>query len=161
MSELTVREAMRLTAAVVRGTLVTTRHFAANMARHMLKAVGIKTRRPGAVTIQYPERRKPVAPRHRSLHRITRRADGRPRCVACMLCVTVCPSECITVEAAEDPDPAAQKVPSRFVIDVGRCCFCGFCVEACPVDAIRMDTGIVEMAEGDRRRLEYDLDRLT
>jgi NADH-quinone oxidoreductase subunit I len=77
-----------------------------------------------------------------------------------MLCVTVCPSECISVEASEDPDPEIQKVPARFVIDMSRCCFCGFCVEACPEDAIRMDTGTIELAEYSRSSLMYELERL-
>jgi NADH-quinone oxidoreductase subunit I len=77
-----------------------------------------------------------------------------------MLCATVCPSECIVVEAVEDPDPDVQKAPARFVLDLSRCCFCGFCVEACPEDALRMDTGIVELAERSRAGLVYDMDRL-
>jgi NADH-quinone oxidoreductase subunit I len=76
-----------------------------------------------------------------------------------MLCVTVCPSECITVEAAEDPDPEVQKVPALFVVALGRCCFCGFCVEACPVDAIRMDTGEIRLAGPSRAGLQARLDK--
>jgi NADH-quinone oxidoreductase subunit I len=144
---------------IIRGGLITTRHFTVNMFFHTLKAVGIKTRRRGAVTIQYPEVRKELAARHRSLHRLTRREDGRPRCVSCMLCVTVCPSECIFVEASEDPDPEIQKVPAKFVVDLNRCCFCGFCVEACPVDAIRMDTGEIRLASLTRAGLEVPLDK--
>jgi NADH-quinone oxidoreductase subunit I len=145
---------------IIRGGLITSRHFIVNMVYHLLRAFGVKTRRRGAVTIQYPEVRKELAARHRSLHRLTRREDGRPRCVSCMLCVTVCPSECIFVEATEDPDPEIQKVPVRFIIDESRCCFCGFCVEACPEDAIRMDTGNIEVADYARRDLLYDMDRL-
>ena len=145
---------------IIRGGLITARHFFVNMYYHVLKAVGIKTRRRGAVTIQYPEVRKELAARHRSLHRLTRRDDGQPRCVSCMLCVTVCPSECIFVEATEDPDPEIQKLPARFIIDESRCCFCGFCVEACPEDAIRMDTGTIEAADTVRRDLIYDLNKL-
>jgi NADH-quinone oxidoreductase subunit I len=77
-----------------------------------------------------------------------------------MLCVTVCPSECISVEASEDPDPEIQKIPSSFIIDESRCCFCGFCVEACPEDAIRMDTGKIEVADYTRPGLIYDLEKL-
>ncbi len=145
---------------IIRGGLITCRHFCLNMVFHLLRAVGIKTERRGAVTIQYPEERKEIASRHRSLHRLLKREDGRPRCVSCLLCATVCPSECIEVEAAEDPDPEIQKFPARFVIDLSRCCFCGFCVEACPEDAIRMDTGRIELAGYRRQDLIYDLEKL-
>jgi NADH-quinone oxidoreductase subunit I len=145
---------------IIRGVVITGRHFFVNMFFHSLKVLGIKTRRKGAVTIQYPEEKKKIAARHRSLHRLVPNENGKPRCVACMLCATVCPSECIYVEAAEDPELEMQKYPSKFIIDIGRCCFCGFCVEACPEDAIRMDTAEVELAEYNRENLIYDLDRL-
>jgi len=145
---------------IIRGSVITARHFTVNFTRHILNLIGIKTRRKGAVTVQYPEVREPLAARHRSRHRLMTREDGKPRCVVCMLCATVCPSECIFIEAAEDPDPDIQKHPSRFIIDLSRCCFCGFCVEACPEDAIRMDTEKIELAEYDRDALVYDLERL-
>lgn len=145
---------------IIRGSWITSRHFLVNMWFHTLKVLGIKTKRRGAVTIQYPEEKKPIAPRHRSLHRMMTRDDGQPRCVACMLCLTVCPSECIYIEASEDADPEVQKYPAKFIIDLSRCCFCGFCVEACPEDAIRMDTGRIELATYSREELLYDLDRL-
>jgi len=145
---------------IIRGGLITARHFVVNMFFHTLKIFGIKTKRKGAVTFQYPEEKKDLASRHRSLHRMMTRKDGKPRCVACMLCVTVCPSECIYIEAGEDPDPEIQKYPEKFIIDLDRCCFCGFCVEACPEDAIRMDTGEIELAQYDRQDLIYDLDKL-
>jgi NADH-quinone oxidoreductase subunit I len=145
---------------IIKGGLITARHFVTNMWFHTLKVLGLKARRRGAVTIQYPEEKKELAARHRSLHRLMRRDDGKPRCVSCLLCVTVCPSECISVEAAEDPDSEIQKLPAKFIIDLSRCCFCGFCVEACPEDAIRMDTGKIEVAAYRRADLIYDLDKL-
>lgn len=151
--------AWKVVREIARGAAITSRHFFVNMTYHTLRLCGVRTKRAGAVTIQYPEVRKELSPRHRSLHRLRLRPDGRPSCVACMLCVTVCPSECITVEAAEDPDPEIQKVPARFVVDLGRCCFCGFCVEACPVDAIRMDTGEIRLAGPARSGLQARLDK--
>ena len=145
---------------IIRGIFITNRHFVGNLFYRILNVLGIKTKRKGSVTIQYPEQKKEIASRHRSLHRLMTRPDGKPRCVACMLCVTVCPSECIYVEAAEDPDPEIQKYPAKFIIDLSRCCFCGFCVEACPEDAIRMDTGNVELAQYSQEDLIYDLDKL-
>jgi NADH-quinone oxidoreductase subunit I len=145
---------------LMRGSLITARHFVVNMWFHTLHLFGVKTKRRGAVTIQYPEQKKELASRHRSLHRLLQREDGKLRCVSCMLCVTVCPSECIYVEAAEDADPEIQKYPSRFSIDLNRCCFCGFCVEACPEDAIRMDTGTIDIAQYTRRDLIYEIEEL-
>jgi NADH-quinone oxidoreductase subunit I len=154
-----MRKSWQVLFEIARGAAITMRHFFVNMTLHTLRLFGVRTKRPGAVTIQYPEVQKALSPRHRSLHRIRPRPDGRPSCVSCMLCVTVCPSECITVEAAEDPDPEIQKVPARFVVDLTRCCFCGFCVEACPVDAIRMDTGEIRLAAASRAALEVRLDK--
>jgi len=145
---------------IIRGSVITARHFIVNIFFHTLNLFGIKTKRKGAFTIQYPEQKSEIADRHRSLHRLMKRDNGKPRCVACMLCQTVCPSECIYIEAAEDPDPEIQKYPSTFLIDISRCCFCGFCVEACPEDAIRMDTGEVELAQYNRDDLMLDLDFL-
>lgn len=145
---------------IIRGFVITARHFIVNIFFHILNLFGIKTKRKGAVTIQYPEQRVPLASRHRSLHRLMKREDGKPRCVACMLCMTVCPSECIYIEAAEEENPDIQKYPSVFTIDLNRCCYCGFCVEACPEDAIRMDTDEIEVAWYNRDKLVYDLDRL-
>ncbi len=145
---------------IIKGSFITTRHFVVNMWFHIMKALGVKTKRRGSVTIQYPEQKKELASRHRSLHRITKRDDGKPRCVACMLCMTVCPSECIYIEASEDQDLEMQKFPSKFEIDLTRCCFCGFCVEACPEDAIRMDTGVIDLARYGRQDLQYDLKKL-
>jgi len=146
--------------ALLKGIAITARHFVVNMGFHALKFAGIKTKRRGAVTIQYPEQKKELALRHRSLHRLMARPDGKPRCVACFLCATVCPSECIAIEAAEDPDPEIQKYPAAFAIDLNRCCFCGFCVEACPEDAIRMDTAKIDLAGSSHEDLIYGLDRL-
>jgi NADH-quinone oxidoreductase subunit I len=92
-------------------------------------------------TLQYPEERQPYPPGYRGLHRLVPREDGNPRCVACYMCATICPAQCIYIEAGEYPDDPIEKFPTKFVIDELRCVVCGFCVEACPKDAIRMDTG--------------------
>lgn len=80
--------------------------------------------------------------RYRGIHRLMVRDDGQVRCVACMCCSTICPADCIHIEAAEHDDPDIEKYPKVFVIDHLRCIVCGLCVEACPCDAIRMDTGV-------------------
>src|SRR5207253_2166070 len=82
--------------------VLTGHHFFANLGQHIAHALG-RTDARGAVTIQYPEERRPMSPRLRSLHRLVRREDGSPRCVACMMCETVCPARCIYIVADEHP----------------------------------------------------------
>ena len=94
------------------------------------------------VTIQYPEERRIYSDRYRGMHYL-KATNGVENCTACMLCPTVCPAECIHIEAGERPDK--EKYPVKFDIDVLRCCFCGMCEEACPKDAIKL-SAIYEMS---------------
>ncbi len=115
----------------------------------------------GSVTIQYPEFLRPLFPRLRTMHRLTKRDDGTPRCVACMMCETVCPAKCIYIIADEKlENPQIEKMPESFDIDLGLCIFCGYCVEACPEDAIRMDTGILEISNLTRNGMVLDMETM-
>jgi|UniRef100_A0A7C4AQ73 NADH-quinone oxidoreductase chain I len=109
------------------------------------------------ITLQYPEEKWDVAPRWRGRHVLTTHASGKIKCVACMLCATVCPANCISIEAAAEPDN--RKYPEKYSIDLGRCIFCGFCVEVCPKEAIIMSTAY-ELSEYSREDLILDKQRL-
>lgn len=145
---------------VIRGLKVTMSHFFRNMTLHILHLFGLARDIPGAVTYQYPEERHHLPSRLRTLHRLTKREDGSPRCVACMMCETVCPADCIYIIAGEHPDPIIEKYPTRFDIDVGRCIFCGYCVEVCPEDAIRMDTGNLEFTSYTRADMIHTMETM-
>ena len=107
-------------------------------------------------TLQYPEQKMVYGDRFRGRHRLMTRSDGSPLCVACQMCSTVCPADCITIEGAEHPDPEIEKFPETFEIDLLRCVYCGLCEEACPCDAIRMDTGIYEISADSREKFVVD-----
>jgi NADH-quinone oxidoreductase subunit I len=115
-------------------------------------------------TIEYPEKRRTLSRRYRGIHILTQREDGTPKCVACYMCATVCPAQCIYIEAGEYPEGdkrrGYERYPVKFVIDELRCIFCGFCVEACPCDAIRMDTGVHAVPYDSRDQFIYPKDIL-
>ena len=145
---------------IIRGVYVTSLHFFWNLLLHSLHVIGLFRKIRAGVTYQYPEEQMPMALRTRTRHRLTKREDGSPRCVACMMCETVCPARCIYIVAEEHPDPNIEKRPKSFNIDLGKCVYCGFCVEACPEDAIRMDTKIIDTAAYSREGMMLDMNEL-
>lgn len=146
---------------ILRGLYITSRHFVVNICLHIFHLFGLFKDKKAGVTIQYPEERRQIGKRCRTRHRLLKREDGSIKCVACMLCATICPTQCITIEAGEHPEEEIEKYPVKYEIDILRCAFCGLCVFVCPKDAIRMDTGILEMADYSRDRLIYDLEYLS
>ncbi len=146
--------------ALFLGLWITSRHFFKNLSIHLLHSVGLFKHWRGAVTFQYPEEQRPLSKRSRTRHRLTQREDGSPRCVACMMCETVCPARCINIVAMEHPDPNIEKMPKSFDLDLGMCVYCGYCVEVCPEDAIRMDTQILDIAAYSRQEMKLDMGEL-
>src|SRR5688572_27571470 len=110
-------------------------------------------------TIQFPEQKRNTSGRYRGIHVLTQRMDGTPKCVACYMCATVCPAECIYIEAGERPERHIEKYPTRFEIDLLRCVYCGFCVDACPEEAIVMSREN-DLVGTSRAELVIDRDRL-
>ena len=133
---------------LLRGMGITLKHFFINFF----------TRRE-IVTVKYPEEKVVHPERYRGLHRLMKREDGSVRCTACMMCATICPANCIHIEAAESPWDDREKYPAKFEIDELRCIFCGMCEEACPVDAIELTTeyDIVGLS---RQEMVFDKEKL-
>jgi len=98
-------------------------------------------------TVQYPEEKRVVRWGYRGLHRLNHDYQGNIKCVACFMCSTACPAQCITIEAGEAPfGDYREKYPVKFQIDELECIFCGMCEEPCPEVAIQL-TPICEMSE--------------
>lgn len=111
------------------------------------------------VTVEYPDERMPIHENFRAIHRLNTDENGEVLCVACMLCATVCPVQCITIVAGESDDPKIGKYPVSYEIDISRCIFCGMCEEACPKEAIELTTNY-ELADYNRLKFVYEKDGL-
>lgn len=110
-------------------------------------------------TVQYPEEKLPVRPGYRGEHRLKKDELGRPKCVACHLCATACPSHCIHIVAQEAPWDDRDRVPKLFEIDMMRCIYCGLCEEACPCDAIEL-TALYNQCRTEREDWVHDMRKL-
>lgn len=104
-------------------------------------------RRP--VTVQYPYEK--LVPSERYRGRIHFEFD---KCIACEVCVRVCPINLPVVDY--DFNKAAKKKELKsYSIDFGVCIFCGNCVEFCPTNCLSM-TEEYELSTFDRHELNYD-----
>jgi NADH-quinone oxidoreductase subunit I len=122
--------------------------------RHLLRVLRGRTE-----TLQYPEERHVPPPGFRGEHYLKLDPQGRIKCVACFLCQTACPAECIHIEAAPAPWDEREKYPAVFNIDMLRCIYCGMCEEACPCDAIALSPKFYTVMTS-RDQWVYTRDRL-
>jgi NADH-quinone oxidoreductase subunit I len=105
------------------------------------------------------------------------RIPGKSRCTACMICVSACPSSCITVVKAPAPvitpeqeqafqeaeargeevdRPSAPREPVVWINDFSLCSLCGLCVEACPTNCIEFSHDLY-IASTNREDFQRDL----
>lgn len=105
------------------------------------------SRRP--VTVQYPYEK--LIPSERFRGRIHFEFD---KCIACEVCVRVCPINLPVVDWTFDKASKKKKL-DHYSIDFGVCIFCGNCVEYCPTNCLSM-TEEYELASYDRHDLNYD-----
>ena len=100
-----------------------------------------------------------------------------PKCISCMMCVTNCPSKCLTVvkqkppkltpeeeaamKAAEEAGekvvkPKAPKNPAKFIYDYTKCSLCGTCIDNCPAKSLRYSNNMYWVATS-RKEMKIDL----
>jgi len=139
------------------------------------------------VTVHYPRVEVPNLEGFRGPIALVPRIEDpeKPKCIACLLCMNICPSHCITVvkmkaprqDPAPDatPDairhanpeapkaskpaagkPAAPKLPQTYIYDYSLCSLCGLCAEVCPVDSIVFSLEAY-LVTRNRDRLKMDL----
>ncbi|WP_043264944.1 NADH-quinone oxidoreductase subunit NuoI [Streptomyces sp. CT34] len=115
------------------------------------------------LTEQYPEEKKPTAPRFHGRHQLNRHPDGLEKCIGCELCAWACPADAIYVEGADNTDEERYSPGERYgrvyQINYLRCILCGLCVEACPTRALTM-TNEYELADKSRESLIYTKEEL-
>jgi NADH-quinone oxidoreductase subunit I len=100
-----------------------------------------------------------------------------PKCISCMMCVSACPSGCISVTRQKLPElspeeektlaeagargekvkrPSAPKNPAGWTYDYTRCSLCACCIESCPTQSIRFSNETY-LAGAARSDFHYDL----
>ncbi len=115
------------------------------------------------VTIEYPEKKRPVRRRFKGRHVLKRYDNGLEKCIGCSLCSAACPADAIFVESAENTDDERYSPGERYArvyeINMLRCIYCGYCEDACPTQAIVLGDNY-EISFTDRRSSIYTKEML-
>lgn len=125
--------------------------------RTLLSGLGITAREAGrrSVTLEYPHEEPRLSGAFRSAIKLVRFEESDTHdCVACMQCVVICPSACITIEG-EKLEGIKRKRATRVEMDFALCSLCGLCIDVCPTDTLEYSRLYDEA--GTQRNWTFDL----
>ncbi len=117
------------------------------------------------VTAEYPSVAPTLAPRFMAHPVLTWDKDvPEPYCTGCLVCMRICPTDCIDVAMMDNPkhaegDSTRRKIVDYFDLNVADCIMCGLCVEYCNFDAIIMSDNF-DASQYARPNLVFDLEQL-
>ena len=117
------------------------------------------------VTAEYPSVAPTLAPRFMAHPVLTWDKDvPEPYCTGCLVCMRICPTDCIDVAMMDNPkhaegDSSRRKIVDYFDLNVADCIMCGLCVEYCNFDAIIMSDNF-DASQYARPNLVFDLEQL-
>ena len=85
------------------------------------------------VTVPYPEKKLNTSERFRGAL-----VFDKDTCTACTLCIKACPTDCIDLAPAINPETKKRMAKiSWYQIDFGKCNYCRLCEEACPTGPVK------------------------
>ncbi len=119
-------------------------------------AITIKHMFKKPVTREYPRVKPELSPAFRSAIELVRFDETSTHdCIACMQCVNICPSFCITVDGTRYEGVKGKRA-EKFDVDYSLCSLCGLCIDVCPTDTLGYSK-IYDVVGFDRHGFTYDL----
>lgn len=114
---------------IAKGLAITGKHFS--------KVFFTANRRkvPFHIVSEYPEVPVKVQPRYRGRLTMLMDEQGEIKCICCLACEKICPTQVITIEKGKK-EGRKMPYPVRYDFEMERCIFCEFCVESCGFDSI-------------------------
>ena len=103
--------------AIAKGLGTTFRHLFGNITKPGKNKDNI-------YVVQYPEEKRDDRPvveggqersTFRGVHRLNKDEDGRVRCVACFMCATACPANCIHITPKNHLGTTGKSIPSNSI----------------------------------------------
>lgn len=107
------------------------------------------------VTLTYPHKKPVLSDAYRGTVDLVKFEEtGTHDCIACLQCVKICPSYCITIEGGRVE--GMKKARADVVeMDFALCSLCGLCIDTCPTDTLQYSKIYDDV--GYQRNWKYDL----